>query len=170
MAQFVARCLYGPILYEFGHLGIKHARGLIGVLGKVWMMSCITLNANTPALLRHAEHEGPAILRVQVCVGQHKQTLVLLQLHVIFQILKNLTCVKLLHACITSNARLYDAFPFELREILLNVLKGRRLLSWTVTTILRVILLLFTFNSQNCHACEENFEDSIHIIHKHFLK
>ena len=83
MAQLMARSLDGTVLYELGHFGIEHTCWLVGVLGKVWMMSCITLNANTPALLSHTEHEGPAVLRVQVCVGQDKQALVLSQLHII---------------------------------------------------------------------------------------
>ena len=149
MAQLVARSLDGSILYEFGHFGIEHTGWLIGVLGKVRMMSCIALNANTPALLGHAEHEGPAVLRVQVCVRQDEQALVLSQLHVILEILKNLSSVELLHAGITSDARLDDAAPFELRKVLLNVLKGRRLLGRTVSIRLCILLLLFSFNSQH---------------------
>lgn len=70
MAQLVARGLDSSILNKLGHFGIEHASWLIGVLGKVWMMSRITLNTNAPALLSHTEHEGPAVLRVQVGVGQ----------------------------------------------------------------------------------------------------
>ena len=35
-------------------------------------------------LLGHTKNESPSIFGVQVCIGQHEQALVLLQLHVIF--------------------------------------------------------------------------------------
>lgn len=92
------------------------------MLGEVWMVTSIALDAYTPALLRHAEDEGPASLRVQISVCEHEQTLVLLQLHVVFEIFKDLSCVELLHASVASDSRLHHALPLQLRKVLLDVI------------------------------------------------
>ena len=78
MTQLMAGGLDSSILDEFGHFSVKHARRLVSMRGKVWMMPCVALDAYTPALLGHAKHERPSILRIQVCVSQHQKTLVLL--------------------------------------------------------------------------------------------
>lgn len=81
MSKFVARRFDGPVLHFAGNLGREIPNRLV-VVCEIRMMPRIALNANSPTLLRHSEHKRPAVLRVQVCVGQHEQALVLLQLDV----------------------------------------------------------------------------------------
>jgi len=64
MAQLVAGGLYSPVLHKLRYLGIEHPGRLGRVRRKVWMVTGIALNTNTPALFRHAENESPAIFWV----------------------------------------------------------------------------------------------------------
>ena len=111
MAQLVASCLDGPVLHQLCHLGVEHARRLVRVLGKVGMVPCVALDADSPALLGHTEDEGPTVFRVEVCVGQHEQALVLLEMHVVLQVLEDLPGVELLHSSVATHSCLDHALP-----------------------------------------------------------
>ena len=65
-----------PILHLLGNLTVKHARRIF--LRKVGMMPGVRLDADAPRTLGHAENEGPAVLRIEVGIGQHEEALVLL--------------------------------------------------------------------------------------------
>ena len=80
---------------------------------EIWMMPSIALNANTPALLRHTEDEGPAVLGIQVGIGQHEQALILLQLDIGFQVVEYLARMELFHFSVWSHASLNDFLLFE---------------------------------------------------------
>ena len=114
MAQLVAGRLDCSVLHELGDLRIKHSRRLVGVLSEIWMVPSVALDADSPALLGHTEHEGPAVLRVEVGVGEHEQALVLLELHVVFEVLEYLPGVELLHAGVAAHSGLYHALPLQL--------------------------------------------------------
>ena len=88
---------------------------------KVRMVSCITLYTNAPTLFGHTKHEGPSILRIEICIGQYKQTLVLLKINVTFQVLKNLPSMELLHFGILSDPGSNNAFPLKIIQIEINV-------------------------------------------------
>lgn len=133
---------------------------------KVWMVAGIALNANTPALFRHAKNKSPAIFRVKICICENEQALVLPQVHVIFEIFEYLSCMELLHACIMSHSGLDDPLPFELREVLLNVV----VLDLVCFLLSILACSLFSLDSQDRHACEKQFENGIHVVEQHLLE
>lgn len=168
MAQLVARRLYRSVLHKLGYLRVEHAGWQGGELGEVWMVPCVALDANTPALLRHTEDESPAVLRVQVGVRQHEQALVLLQQHVVFQILEDLPCVELLHASVASDPRLHYASPLQLREVLLDVIE----LGFLGSTASHFVggLSSLPLDAKDRHAGEEEFENGVHVVDEHLLE
>lgn len=80
------------------------------------MVPGIALDAYAPALLRHTKDKGPAIFRIEVCVCYYEEALVLIKLDVAFQIFKNLSCMKLLHLCITSHSSGCNPQPLQIAE------------------------------------------------------
>ena len=76
------------------------------------MVTRVTLDADPPALLGHSKDESPAILRVEVRISKNQETLVVFQFYVFFQIVKDVTCVKLLHFGIGSDSRADNLFLF----------------------------------------------------------
>lgn len=121
MTELVACRLDCPVLDELGHFGVEHARRLVGMLSEVRMVSSVALDADAPALLGHSEDESPTVLRVQIGIGQYEEALILLQLHIVFEVLKDLPCMELLHPCVASHPCLYHSSPLQLREVLLDV-------------------------------------------------
>jgi len=87
-------------------------------MGKIWMMPCIALNANSPTLLSHTEDKGPAVLRVQIRICEHKQALILLQLNIRFQVVEDLASMDLLYFSIWSYPRLNYLLFLEYGEAL----------------------------------------------------
>ena len=170
MTQLVAGRLDRSVLHELGHLGVEHPGGLSGVLGEVRVVPRVTLDADPPALLCHAEHECPTVLWIEVGVGEHEQALILLELHIILKVLKYLPSVELLDAGVGADAGLDDASPLQFRQILLDVLVllflwlgGGDLAAGPVNSSLAL-------HSQHRHAREKEFEDSVHIVNEHLLE
>ena len=67
MCQLVAGRLDGPILHLLRNLAAKCP---LFLLGEVWVVPCVTLDAYSPGLLGHSEDEGPTFLWVEVGVRQ----------------------------------------------------------------------------------------------------
>ena len=103
MTDLVARGLNGPILDELGDTIVELLTNLRP--GEVRVVPRVRLDADAPTALGHAKHKCPPVLRVQIGVRQHKQTLVLTQLQVLLKVFKYLARVELLdlgvraHAC-----------------------------------------------------------------------
>jgi hypothetical protein len=55
------------ILNLLGDLRAEHPLRLV-VVGEVGMVTSIRLDANSPALLGHAEDEGPSLFRIEVSI------------------------------------------------------------------------------------------------------
>ena len=72
------------------------------------MVAGVTLDADPPALLGHPEHEGPAILGVQVGVGEHEQALAGAQFDAFLKIFEDLPSVILLDFSVLSDPGLDD--------------------------------------------------------------
>ena len=156
------------ILDFLWNLGIEHSLWFT-LYSEVRMMSCIALNAYAPALLRHAEDKGPAILGVEVCVCQYKKALILIKLNVAFQIFKNLPCMKLLNFCIAPHSRCYDPQSFQITEAAMKFL-ALLLFHLFCFTFLRLLVVMWSFNSQYRNTSEEYLDDRFHIVDKHLLK
>lgn len=124
---------------------------------KIWVMPCITLNAYSPTLFGHAKHKGPSILGIQISIGEDEQALILLQLYVSFQIVKDLASMILLHFGIRS----YSCLNY------LVFLKNCQTLLQTVPTIASIFVL---FYPDSAHSPEEYFEHWFHIVYQHFLE
>ena len=71
---------------------------------EVRVVSRVTLNANSPALLGHSEDKSPPILRVEIGVGQHQEALVIFQFNVFLKVVKYMACMKLLDFGIWTNS------------------------------------------------------------------
>lgn len=111
MGQLVTGSLDGPILDLPGNFGSEISHWLV-FMCKVGMVPSITLNTDSPALLGHSKHKCPPIFRIQVRIGKHKQTLILLQLNISLQIIEDLARVELFHLGIWANPSLYDFLLF----------------------------------------------------------
>lgn len=111
MAQLMASCLDCSVLHKLGNFCVEHTGRLVGVLGKIRMVPCVALDADSPALLGHTEDKGPTVLRVQVGVREHEQALVLLEQHVVFQVLEYLPSVELLHSSVATHSCLNYTLP-----------------------------------------------------------
>ena len=83
-------------------------------MSKIGVVSRVALNANSPALLGHSEHEGPPLLWVEVCVCQNEKTLVLAKLNVLLKVLEDLPRMELLHLGVTANTGLHYALVLKL--------------------------------------------------------
>jgi len=81
MSNLMTGCLNSSILHFPRDFGCEYSLGF-GLVGEVRVMSRITLDANSPALLGHAEDESPPVFGVEVGVGQHQETLVVFQFYV----------------------------------------------------------------------------------------
>lgn len=68
MCELMASRLNSPILHFPSNFGIELPHRLV-VVSEVWVVARVALDADSPALLGHAEDEGPAVLGVQVGVG-----------------------------------------------------------------------------------------------------
>ena len=91
------------------NFGCKLSHWLL-LLSKVRMMSCITLDANSPRLLGHSEYKSPSFFWIKVGVCQDQETLVLFQTDILFKIIENQTSMKLSNISVRSNSRLYYTF------------------------------------------------------------
>ena len=83
-------------------------------------MPSIALDADPPALLGHPEDESPAILGVEVGVGQHQQALVLLQLDIFLQVIEDMPSMELLDLGIRTHPRVYYFLLLKLGEALFD--------------------------------------------------
>ena len=157
MSQLMACSLDGSILYFPSNFRSEISSRLV-FMGKVRMMSCITLDANSPTLLCHSKYKSPPILRIQVSVRQHKQALVLLKLDVRFEIVEDLAGMELFDSCVRANSRLHY---FLLLKDIEAALK-------TVFVLAFAIFILF--HPYSTHPSEKYLKYRLHIIHKHFLE
>ena len=144
MGKLVTGCLDCSILHFACNLGGEIPDGLV-VVGEIWMMPRVALNANSPTLLRHSKDKCPAIFRVEVGIRQHKQALVLLQLNIGFQVIKNLTSVELLHFSVGSHTCLHYLLPFKNIET-------------PFKTVFVLIFTLVLLDANSAHSPEEYFE------------
>lgn len=120
-------------------------------------MSSIALNTDFPALFGHSKNEGPTVFGIQICIGEHKKTLILLQLYVSLKIIKDLSSVELLHFCVRTNSSLHNLLLFK------NI-------QTSLQTMLAFIFALALFDPHSAHSPEEDLEHGFHIIHQHFLE
>jgi len=155
--QLVARRLYRSVLDLPGDLGGEDADGLV-VLGEVGVVASVALDANAPALLGHAEDEGPALLGVEVGVGEHEQALILSKVDVVLEVVEDVPGVVLLNACVGPHARLYDIKLLQLPQIGLH------------DDLALGPADLGGGESLGDHAAEEDFEDGLHVVHEHPLE
>ena len=109
----MTRCLDGSILDFLRNLRAEHPLGLFFVC-EVGMVSCIALDADSPALLGHSEHKGPALFGVEISIGQNEQALMLTQFDVLFEVFEDLTSMKLLYLGISSNPGMNNPLLFKL--------------------------------------------------------
>lgn len=125
MRKLMACRLDSSILDLFRNDFIKVPFGLHALLflGELRVMAGIALDADAPTLLGHAEHEGPPIFRIQVCIRQHEQTLVLPQLNILLEVFKYLPSVKLLDLGVVPHPRLDNSFLFKDGQALLYYLR-----------------------------------------------
>jgi hypothetical protein len=79
----MACCLDRSILHLFRDLLTKLSLWF-AVLSKVGVVSSITLDTDSPALLGHSKYEGPSIFRVQVSIGKYQEALVLFEVNMLF--------------------------------------------------------------------------------------
>ena len=84
--------LYSPVLNLFRD-GLAEKPLLFSILGEVWVVPCVTLNADPPALLCHSKHKCPPFFGEQVDVGQNQEALILLKTEVVFEVFKELPCM-----------------------------------------------------------------------------
>ena len=99
----------GSILHFLTDLITKLPFGPGFFVCKIWMVSSVALNTYTPALFRHPKYESPTLFRIQISICEHQQTLILPQFDILFQIIKNLTCMKLLNLCIGTHSRRHSS-------------------------------------------------------------
>lgn len=106
--EFVAGRFDCSVLYFFGNQVIEvseHQPVLRDLIGKIWVMPRITLNADSPALLGHAKHKSPPFFGVQVSIRKHQQTLMIVQLNIRLQVLKDVASIILLHFGVFAYSR-----------------------------------------------------------------
>ena len=95
----MTRCLNCSVLDLPRYLG-GELSAWYTFLSEVWMMASVALDTYAPALLRHSKHECPAFFWVEVSIGEDQQALVVAQLDVLFEVIKDLSCVELLYPCV----------------------------------------------------------------------
>jgi hypothetical protein len=78
------------------------------------VVSGIALNTNSPALLGHAENEGPSLLRVEVGIRQHQEALILAKLYILLEVFENLASVELFHFSVTADSGVHDTLLLKL--------------------------------------------------------
>ena len=105
-------CLDGTVLDLASNLRGEVAHRDL-VVSEVGMMPRVRLDADAPGLLCHAEHEGPAVLRIQVGIGQHEQALVVAEFDVLFKIIENLPRMELFDPCVWPDTRLNNFLFLE---------------------------------------------------------
>ena len=67
-------------------------------MSEVGVMPRVRLDADAPGLFSHAEHEGPAVFRIEVGIGENQQTLVVAQFDVLLKVIENLPRMELFHS------------------------------------------------------------------------
>lgn len=144
VAQLVAGSLYCSILDQFSHLIIEHARGLVRMLCEIGMVASVALDTNPLALLGHSKYESPPVLGIQVGICQDQQALVLFQDQILFQVLKYHASMKLLDTGIIPDSSVHYTFPFQLREVLFDMIQ---ILRFSRSPLLCFILLVIVGHS-----------------------
>lgn len=156
----MARCLDGPVL----HLPRDLRSELPCVLlTKLWVMACVTLNTDLPALLRHSKHKCPAVLGIQISVCEYKEALVISQLDVLLQVVKYVSSMVLFDSCVLSYTRSDSALS---RQLLKTEGVFEVSLGWSVS----IVVKCFGLDSDSAHAFEEDLECRLHIVYKHLLE
>ena len=125
-------------------------------------MPCVTLYTDSPALLGHSEHKSPAILRIQVGIGQHQEALVRFKLNVCFEVIKNLSGMKLLDPGIRPYTCLDYFLLFEYIKAAFEVILS--LFGFCI------ILALGLLDSNCTHSSKEYLENRLHVVDQHLLK
>lgn len=156
MSQLVTSSLYCSVLHFSCNFRGKVAHWFI-FTSKIWMVSSIALDADLPALFCHSKHKGPAIFGIQICISKHKKTLILLQLYVGLQIIKDLASMELLHFCVRTNSCLYNFLFFK------NI-------QTPLQTVFSFFFALTLFDPYGAHTSEENLKYRFHVIDQHFLE
>ena len=159
--DFMACCLDCSVLYLPSNVGCKHSF-IFWFLSKVGVVSGVALDADPPTLLSHAKDEGPTFLGIEICVREHKQTLMVLELYVLLQVVEDLTCVELFYFCIWPNSGLDNALFLKHFQVELQLWVS---ILFVITDAVKGLL-----HSDSRHPAEENLEDWLHIIHQHFLE
>jgi len=109
----MACCLDGSVLHLFRYLLTKLSLWLT-MLGKIGMVSCVTLDTYSPTLFGHTKHESPSIFWVEISISQHQKTLILFELNMLLKIFEYLTSMKLLNFCICPYPSCHDSFTLKL--------------------------------------------------------
>ena len=125
MRELVTSCFNGSVLNSFRNHFVKVPLRFdaLFLLGELWVVPGVTLDADTPALLSHSENEGPALLWIEVGVCKDKEALVLTKLDVLLKVFKDLPCVKLFDLGVVPNPCLHNALLLQHSQTLFNDLR-----------------------------------------------
>ena len=160
----MASCLDGSILNFFRDLLTKLPLWF-AVLSKVGMVSSITLDTDSPALLGHPKYKGPSIFRVQVSIGKHQKALVLFEVDMLFKVFKYLSCMELFDSCIHPHPCLHYTLTLELIQVEFNM---RSMSSTETISIWRCVSI--GLDPSNWHASEKDLDGWLHVVDQHFLE
>lgn len=152
MSYLMACCLHCPVLNFPRDFWSENPLRLC-LTRKVWVVSSVALDTDPPALLSHSKNKSPPIFWVEVCIGQHQKTLIIFQLYIFLKIVKDMPCMELFYLSVRSNTSADDLFILKNRQAWFH--------TWTAIRLL---------NSESWDPTEENFENRLHIVDKHFLE
>ena len=96
VSELMTRCFNCSVLNFFSDFRAEIILRSVQ-LSEVRVVTSITLNTDSPALLGHAENKRPSLFRVEVCICKHEQALARSNLDILPQVLKELPCVVLLY-------------------------------------------------------------------------
>lgn len=150
----MTRSLDGSVLHLFGDLRAKHA-AWFRLIREVGVMPCIALNADFPALFGHSENKCPPVFGVQVGVGEHQKTLILIQQYVLLEVLEDLPGVILLDFRVSANPGRNQSLPLQFIQTLQGI---------------SVVWILARLDFDDLDASEENLRHRLHIIQQHLLE
>jgi hypothetical protein len=155
MRKLMTRRFDCSILNFLCNLRTKHLHIFVGKIG---MMTCIALNANSPALFGHSKHECPSLLGIKISICQHKQALVLPQLDVLLEIFENLASVELFHFGVSPDPSLHDA-------LVLQLIQGHQRRNVPSFYVSRAC-----FNLHECAPSKEDLGHRFHVVDQHLLE
>lgn len=157
VSQLMTSCLDSSVLDLLANRSGKVlCVELASLARKARVMSGITLNAYSPALLGHSKYKGPAVFGVQVSVGKDKQALVGGELDVLLEVLEDVAGMELLDLGVMPDSGRHDPLLLEHVQVLFDGALGAA--------------VFLALDADHFHASEEELGHRDHVVYQHLLE